>query len=179
MFVEIFIYVFAYLALGFCLFAGYLDFKQMTIPNYIPICIGMIFVAAFALQALSGYLFDHNIHVFSDIKSHLIAGGLTFAIGFALFALKVVGGGDAKLAAAIALWLGLPHISGFLIIMGFAGGLVGVFSLIFKKKKPFKDPSFSVWVSKTQNGESVVPYGIALAIGAAFGFYKGGFLALL
>ena len=45
---------------------------------------------------------------------HFAAGGLVLVITFALFAAGWVGGGDAKLAAVTAMWLGwtasgLPH----------------------------------------------------------------------
>lgn len=179
MIVEFVIIVFAYTALALSVFASYEDFRKMQIPNYIPIFIGVIFFGAYFLEYASNTLLGTDIHIFQGLKSHLFAFAITFVISFAMFSFKMIGGGDSKLAAAISLWAGLHYLSGFLIVMAFAGGLVGVVSLYFKKAKPFKHPEFSVWVSKTQSGEGVVPYGIALGVAAVFVFYKAGYLFLL
>ena len=73
------------------------DIASFTIPNFVNLALAAVF-AVFALSAgLS----------FSAIGWHLVAGIAALAVGFALFATGHIGGGDAKLFAAIALWLGL------------------------------------------------------------------------
>ena len=46
--------------------------------------------------------------------------------GMAMFALGWIGGGDAKLFTACALWLGLTSTPVFLLITALAGGLLAV-----------------------------------------------------
>ena len=76
------------------------DLLTMLIPNRISLAL----TAAFALLAATGILSP------AEIGAHLGAGALVLAITFGLFASGVIGGGDAKLAAAAALWLGFDQL---------------------------------------------------------------------
>ena len=82
--------------------------------------------------------------------------GLAVAV-FVLFSLAffagMMGGGDVKLAAALALWFSPLATARFLVFMSIAGGVVTLF----------------VWVRHRQlkkSGKPQVPYGVAIAIGA-------------
>jgi prepilin peptidase CpaA len=82
--------------------------------------------------------------------------GLAVAV-FGLFSiaffLGMMGGGDVKLAAALALWFSPLSTGRFLVFMSIAGGVVTLF----------------VWLRHRQLkklGEPEVPYGVAIAIGA-------------
>jgi prepilin peptidase CpaA len=59
---------------------------------------------------------------------HLLAMGLTLLILLPLFALDMLGGGDVKLLAAVALWLGMNKLAALLILVGIGGG---VFALVW------------------------------------------------
>lgn len=63
------------------------------------------------------------------IGASLVAGAV-FAVGFGLFALNWLGGGDVKLMAALALWAGVEHLTLFLIVTSLAGGLLSIVFLI-------------------------------------------------
>ena len=76
-------------------FAAASDLLNMTISNRISLAL----VAGFAVLAVVCGLSPQTI------AAHAATGLLVLAIGFALFARGLVGGGDAKLAAAAALWL--------------------------------------------------------------------------
>jgi prepilin peptidase CpaA len=54
--------------------------------------------------------------------------GLTLLILLPLFALDMLGGGDVKLLAAVALWLGMNKLAALLILVGIGGG---VFALVW------------------------------------------------
>ena len=56
---------------------------------------------------------------------HLATGLAVLAATAAGFALRLMGGGDAKLIAATALWLGWRNLMPFLVLMVLAGGVSG------------------------------------------------------
>lgn len=91
------------------------DFLTMLIPNRIS----AILLASFAIVApLAGLGIP-------DIASHLAAGLVVFSVCFALFALNVMGGGDAKLLTASAVWFGMSFsLVEFLIYVSFLGGIL-------------------------------------------------------
>ncbi len=75
------------------------DLFTMRISNLVSV----ILIAAFAILApFVGFDLSLAGH-------HLAAGATVLAIGFACFSFGWVGGGDAKIAAATALWFGWLH----------------------------------------------------------------------
>lgn len=62
--------------------------------------------------------------------------GVVFALGFACFAFQLMGGGDVKLMAGLALWAGLDHIALFLMVTSLAGGLLAIVMLAFRRWSP-------------------------------------------
>ena len=58
-----------------------------------------------------------------------------FLLGAGLFALGLFGGGDVKLIAAMALWTGFADLPRFLLIMGAAGGLIGLILLLKRRRQ--------------------------------------------
>src|ERR1700742_2496864 len=79
------------------------DLASFTIPNFLSLAL----VALFAVFIICAGLSWHAA------GWHLLAGLLGLCIGFALFALRYIGGGDAKLFAAVALWLGFLNLLSF------------------------------------------------------------------
>ena len=72
----------------------------------------------------------------------------------------MMGGGDVKLAAALALWFPPFTTLKFLVIMSIAGGLLTVVVLLLHK---FRGKRQSRATSRRQ---TEVPYGVAIAVGA-------------
>ena len=91
------------------------DFLTMLIPNRVP----AILIAAFLLVApLAGL-------GLTEIAMHLAAGLLVFSVCFGLFALNVMGGGDAKLLTASAVWFGMTgSLVEYLVCVSFFGGVL-------------------------------------------------------
>lgn len=159
------VYLFCVMAaLGLGLVAAWNDFKGMTIPNYIALSL----IAAFVIGY--GAAWSGGADVFASFVSHLGAGLTVFAFTFVMFATRLIGGGDSKLAAAYSFWFGFQSIAVFLFYMVFSGAIVAVIALVLKKIKPVKNPPTGSWIARTQAGESVVPYGIAIFIGAVAAF---------
>lgn len=70
-----------------------------------------------------------------DWMSAGLVATLVFALGFASFAFNLMGGGDVKLMAGLALWAGVDHIALFLIITSLAGGLLAIVMLMLRHWK--------------------------------------------
>ena len=132
------------------------DIASFTIPNFLNLAL----MAAFAVFAFSAGL------SFSAIGWHLAAGVIGLAIGFALFALGHIGGGDAKLFAVVVLWLGLRDLLPYALLASVLGGALAL-SLIILRQWPL--PAFLArfgWIVKLHDSQAGVPYGVALAAGA-------------
>lgn len=166
--------VFIFVVLGIGILAGLADFRGLTIPNLYS---GLI-LGAFPLCYALMWVFGVQGEIFSPLWSHLGAAALIFAISAAMFYLGIMGAADSKLASAYALWLGLGALPLYLFVMTLVGALLGVLALYIKKNKPFKAPKEGGWVAQLQAGKNKVPYGIAIVIGAAYGFYVAGYLSL-
>jgi Flp pilus assembly protein protease CpaA len=77
---------------------------------------------------------------------------------------------------ALGLWLGLEGLLPFLFYMALAGGVIGVFSLIIAKRKPFKKLLPGSWLGQAQAGKNAIPYGLAISFGAWAAFSHSGFI---
>src|SRR3954452_12428026 len=81
-------------------FAASSDLLTMTISNRIS----LILVGAFFILAVWSGM------PLADIGMHALAGVAVLVVTFVFFARGWIGGGDAKLAAATALWLGFDQL---------------------------------------------------------------------
>src|SRR5260370_37704655 len=104
-------------------FAASSDFFTMTISNRIS----LILTAGFFALALGTGM------PLVEIGNHLAAGALVLALAFFFFIRRWVGGGDAKLAAATALWFGWAHLFDYMLYASLLGGVVTVAWLDFRK----------------------------------------------
>ncbi len=95
-------------------FAAISDLFTMTISNRISLLLvaGFVLLAAFGGMSLQA------------ISLHVAAGFAVLTFAFVCFALGWVGGGDAKLVAATALWFGFDHLMMYLVYASIAGGVL-------------------------------------------------------
>jgi prepilin peptidase CpaA len=137
-------------------YAAASDLVSMTIPNWL--C--LVLVAAFALCAGSLGL------SWSAIGWHVAAGGLMLVVCFGLFAAGWVGGGDAKLVAATALWFGFEQLMPYLLLSAVLGGVLTLGILFVRSRSlPALAQQWS-WAQRLHTPTEGVPYGIALAVAA-------------
>lgn len=131
------------------------DLLTMTIPN--RLVLGLI--AGFAVAApLAGFTLD-------DVLWHFAAFGIVLVIGFGLFAPGWIGGGDAKLAAALALWLGMEPLVEWFALFALFGGVL-TFGVLFYRKAAIPQFIHRVdWAARLHDPRVGVPYGIALSAG--------------
>jgi prepilin peptidase CpaA len=66
-----------------------------------------------------------------------------------------MGGGDVKLAAALALWFSPASTLKFLLLMSLAGGVLTLGVMAFHRLKQ-------------REGKPEIPYGVAIAFGGLF-----------
>ena len=64
--------------------------------------------------------------------SHVGAAATVLAVTFVFFARGWIGGGDAKLAAATALWLGFDHLMAYLLYASIFGGVLTLAMIRFR-----------------------------------------------
>ncbi len=129
------------------------DARTLRIPNVAVIFLALLYFPAAWLE----------IDGTSGWASHLGAGLLMFAIGYVLFFLRVFGGGDAKLMAALALWTGLADLSRFALLTAIFGGVLALALLFMRRMNWGANGRFAHLVAK----DAPIPYGIAI-VAAAF-----------
>jgi prepilin peptidase CpaA len=135
-------------------FAGAMDLFTMTIPNRVSLAMTVAFFVAapFAGMALP------------TIASHAGAGMMMLVIGFGMFTLGWLGGGDAKLLAAAALWIGFDQLLGYLILVTAAGGMLAMSILTYRSMTPPLWLCGQACAVRLHDQSSGIPYGIALAV---------------
>ena len=135
-------------------FAALSDLFTMTISNRISIALVVIFLPFAVLAGLSPF----------DIVIHLACGLGVLTLAFGLFAFGWIGGGDAKLAAATAVWMGWEHLGDYGLYAALIGGMLTL-AILTGRSAPL--PAFALrfdWLQRLHDRQTGIPYGIALAI---------------
>lgn len=137
------------------------DLTSYTIPNWISGVLILGFLAAAPALGLS----------LQAVGLHVGIGLIALVLGMVMFALRWIGGGDAKLFAAAALWLGWPAAIDYLMVIcaaggGLALGLMTLRSAAFRPLALMGPPWFGRLATPGEN----VPYGVAIAAGALAAF---------
>lgn len=160
-----------FVAIAAGIMAGLSDIRGLTIPNNYSVIIMAAFGVAYLADAFAG-----QGDVLGSILSHALSGLIVFFLTAALFATRVMGAADSKLASVYALWTGLGGLPAFLFYTAIFGGVLGLSAIIIRKLKPFKKTRQGSWIERVQAGESKVPYGVAITAGALASFVKLGYL---
>lgn len=137
-------------------YAALTDLTTMTIRNGLV----LLLIVAYAVLAPFAGLSLSQIGL-----SVGVAAGILL-LGIVCFARGWIGGGDAKLAAATALWLGADYAPAYLINVALFGGVLTLLILqlravllpIWLMKQP--------WIARLHAKETGVPYGVAMAAAA-------------
>ena len=137
-------------------FAAASDLITMKISNRIS----LLLIAGFLVLAVLGGMGVH------DIISHAGAAMIVLFAAFACFAMGWIGGGDAKVAAAAALWLGFGHLMDYLVYVSLFGGALTLLLLQFRQWPMPAALRNEAWLIRLHHRDSGIPYGVALAIGA-------------
>lgn len=135
------------------------DVTTLTIPNWIS----LILVGLFPVLALSAGL------SWSEIGVHVAIGLGALVIGMVLFATRIVGGGDAKLFAALALYMG-TWVGSFVFAVAVAGGVLAFVVLLMRWIALSGITARFAWVQHLTKAGAGIPYGVAIAAGGLFVF---------
>lgn len=140
--------------------AAFTDLFEMMVPNRIP----AILLASFLLLAPFSGL------GLTDFGWHIAAGIAVFSIVFGLFALNVMGGGDAKLLTAAAVWYGFtPSLLHFLIYVAYGGGLLTILILLVRARANTV-MALGLPVPHSILTAKKIPYAVAIGVGGLVTF---------
>jgi prepilin peptidase CpaA len=132
----------------------------------------LCFFAAYAVCFAGGI---HN-QIFSPILAHLMSAGIVFVFTFLVFAFRLMGAADSKLATAFAFWLGLEGMVTFLFFWSLAGGVLAIMAYLLKNWEgwPKMPEDYDVATRRSAN-KNAIPYGIAISVGAMIAFLDSGY----
>jgi prepilin peptidase CpaA len=157
------------LPLGVCLLIGSVwDIAKRRIPN--------VLTGAVALLGVAAQLVDRGGW---SAASGLGAAVVSVALLWRPWMAGGLGGGDVKMASAVAIWVGLGGMIRYALAVAAAGGVVAlVMYFFFSRKSVRQDVKTNLTLAALQQtlptvearaeGRPSVPYGLAIAAGAAF-----------
>ncbi|MFK0297997.1 prepilin peptidase [Brevundimonas sp. NPDC090276] len=140
--------------------AGLHDLTTMKIPNWLS---GLLVLGFFPAALAVGL-------PLSVVGWSVGAAVVALFVGAGLFALRWLGGGDAKLMAAVTLWLGLSGLAPFLLFTAMAGGGLCLLLLLARAHLQVYAVNGPIWVTRLMEPKGDVPYGVAIAIGASLAY---------
>lgn len=129
---------------GLLLAAAVTDIRSRIISNKLNIAIAV-------LAPL--YWIASGVPAWPDMALQVALGMGMFGVFAALFALGLMGGGDVKLLAAVALWFPWQALGVLLLIMAILGGVVTLITVIHHRMT-------------RRLGQPEVPYGVAISLAA-------------
>lgn len=156
--------------LALVLSAAFSDAITFTIPNWIPLAL----LALFPVAGLAAGV------PLPTLGLHFAVGFGALVIGVGMFAMGWMGGGDAKLIAAAALWLGPAALLNFVLVTAVTGG--GLAMLLLMLRSPAFRPVVVLgpqWVNRLADSDRGIPYGVAITAGTLAAFSISPFGAIL
>jgi prepilin peptidase CpaA len=119
------------------------DWRTRTIPNWLN--------AAIALLAIP-FWWSVGLGLWPGVALQLALAAAVFGLFAIAFRFGAMGGGDVKMAAALALWLPLAGVVKLVVIMSIAGGVLTLAMVAAHRLA-------------RSAGQPEIPYGIAIAFG--------------
>jgi prepilin peptidase CpaA len=136
-------------------YAAAFDLLTMRIPNGVSLGIAAAFLV---LAPIAGMPVQ-------EMLMHLLVGTAVLIAGMILFGLRYVGGGDAKLLASGALWMGYDQLLPYLAYVTIFGGALALLLLAYRHT-PADVLPLPTWAARLHNPGEGMPYGLAIAAGA-------------
>lgn len=105
------------------------------------------------------------------VSAAILTGAITLGVGWTMFELGLLGGGDVKLASAAALWLGPEATLVFVLVTALCGSLLAATLLVMRRRGAVRALVRERWRGRLQ-GESIpVPYAAAMAPAGAVAMF--------
>ena len=124
--------------------AAVVDARTFTISNKLNLVVALLAPVYWMAVPLS---------LWHEVPLQIAAAVIVFLLLAGLFYAGMMGGGDVKLAAALALWFPPGLTIKFLVLMSLAGGVLTLGLLAWHR-------------AKRREGRPEIPYGVAIAVGA-------------
>ena len=124
-------------------FAAVVDVRTFTISNRLNLTVALLAPV---------YWLSIALPLWPNVGIQLASGAAVFALLAAAFCAGMMGGGDVKLASALALWFSPPSTVKFLVLMSIAGGVLTIGVLALHR-------------ARGRTGRPEIPYGVAIAFG--------------
>ncbi len=137
------------------IYAAAMDVLTMRIANAISVALVVAFFAVALIAGLS----------WQTMLVHLAVGVAVLVANMVLFQLRLVGGGDAKLLSAAALWLGYEQLLPLLVLTTIFGGLLALLLLAYRMA-PVAVLPLPDWAARLHRRGEGMPYGVAITAGA-------------
>lgn len=123
--------------------AAVIDVRTFTISNRLNLAVALLAPVYWLSVALSPW---------PGVAIQLAAAATVFAVFAGAFYAGMMGGGDVKLAAALALWFPPYATLQFLVVMAMAGGVLTLAVVAWHR-------------AKRKEGRPRIPDGVAIAFG--------------
>jgi prepilin peptidase CpaA len=136
-------------------YAAAIDLLTMRIPNGVSLGTAAAFLVVATIAGMP----------VQEVLVHLVVGAGVLIAGMALFSLRLVGGGDAKLLAAASLWIGYDQLLPYLVYVTIFGGVLALLMLAYRQTPAGALP-LPDWAVRLHKPRSGMPYGLAIAAGA-------------
>ena len=130
------------------------DLRRFIIPNSLSIALAVSYPLVAALAGVS----------VQEILWHLGLGAALLLAGMILFMLRVFGGGDAKLIAAVGIWTGTGLLLPFLAYMAVIGGGLALLLLVFRRFRLAAALTGWTWLKELHGRRHEVPYAVAIGV---------------
>lgn len=162
---DIFLYSMLALLTATLLLAAFCDLTRFTLPNELSWAVAGLF----AVTALVEFSMP-------SVLSHLASGAAVFAVTWALWRLRIMGGGDVKLWAATAFWFELPLLPQQILAVTLTGVVVALVlvalrrGLVHYARATGRDD----FQGRLPDGLRIggpVPYGVAIAVGTLWALF--------
>ena len=124
-------------------FAAVVDVRTFTISNRLNLTVALLAPI---------YWLSIALPVWPGVGVQLAAGAGVFVLLAGAFYAGMMGGGDVKLASALALWFSPGSTLKFLVLMSLAGGVLTIGILALHR-------------ARGRAGRPEIPYGVAIAFG--------------
>ena len=123
--------------------AAAIDLRTRTIPNWLTVAVALLAPLAW---------WSVGLPLWPDAAWQIGVAIGVFALFALFFYLGMMGGGDVKLASALALWFAPVATFQFIVITSIAGGIVTFATIVWHR-----------W--RRHSAAPEVPYGVAIACG--------------
>jgi prepilin peptidase CpaA len=136
------------------IYAAMTDFKRLEISNMASLFITLLFIPAAVMAELS----------FTNIMLHYAWAFGILVVGAIIFALGLIGGGDVKLLAGVAVWFEAGDLVDLVMYIALLGGALAVI-MLSAKKIPFiaRLLGTPVWLESNHGLQQPIPYGVAIS----------------